>query len=212
MSSLFRKIGGWVTAGVASTSTPYRHVSEFISKALMKGHPFSSKRWPHDQGDGQFERGNVFCQDGEFWQKERALNTPAGYAALAANDEILMSEWPSFARLRSVRIRRTVAAAADNPGVTTNPQVLKYMDSNANPAAFPTFDIIAKDPSDPSFTPIVIATVGTVTDGFVPINPIALAYGINRRKQPLEISIKVAGAVPANSGCVLFCDFVGQHL
>lgn len=207
MTQLLRKMAALVTI-----TGPYRHVSEAWSKALPKGHAFSKRRWPTDNGDGQFERGNVFCQDAEFWAKERSLNQPAGYVALAANDEIFMMDWPSGARLRSIRIKRTVAAAVDNAGVTTNPAILNYMDSNTNSGVFPTFEVIAKDPQDASFVAISLGQAGAVTDGFLPITAAALAYGINRRKTPLSISIKVAGAVPALSGCVMFTDFVGQHL
>lgn len=206
MTSLMSKLGGLV--GASGAAVPYRHVSETMAKALAKSHPYSTRRWPHDNGDGQFERGSVFCQDAEFFIKERSLHQPA--YTLASADEILMTEWPTQARLRSIRYKRTVAAAADNPGVANNTQ-LNYLDASTNPGAFPTFTIIAKDPADASFTPIVLGDVSTNTEGAIYLAP-NWAYGINRRKVPLLISIKIGGVVPADSGVMLWCDFVGQHL
>lgn len=204
MTSIMSKLGGLV-----GTALTYRHVSEPMAKALKTGHPYSSRRFPHDNGDGQFERGNVFCFDADFFIKERSLKQPA--YTLAANDEILMAEWPSFARLRQIRFKRTVAAASDNPGAAPNSPVTTYLDASTVPGAFPTFTLIAKDPTDPSFTPIVLGDASTNTEGTFYGMP-NFAYGINRRKTPLLISIKLGGVVPADSGVMLWCDFVGQHL
>jgi len=205
MTTIMSKLAGFVATDAGAE---YRHVSEPIAKALPTGHPYSTRRWPHDNGDGTFLRtSGVFTHDAYFFQKEREATGRGPAITFAANDEILMCEWPTGARLRSIAYRRTVAG--DDPD-TAFSLVEDYMNDGAA-GAFPAVTFVARDPADPNFPELILGTTSTNTEGHL-FPAVALAYGINRRKSPLLISARVAGDVPANSGLFLWVEFVGQHL
>lgn len=195
---------------VAAATTVYRHVSEALAKAMPVGAAYSTKRWPYDIGDGLLTRSAVFNTAGHFGYAERNLKPAGAVANLVANDEIVSFEFPTDARLLRIQFQRSIAAATDNPGtaVINDPT---YFAASTAAGAFPQFDLVLRDPGDPSFAPITIASSGTATEGFLRV-PTWLLFWMNRRKRPLLVSVKVAGAVPANSGVVVMADFVGPHI
>lgn len=204
---------GRLAALVAASGTVYRQISEALSKALPVGNAYGTKRWPYDIAAGLLTRSAVFSVAGHFAYNERNLKPAGSVAALVANDEIVLLEFPTDARLVSIMFQRSVAAAGDNPGATPYADVTTYFPANANPGAFPAFDLILRDPNDPSFPAAgyTIGSTGTATEGIIRV-PTWLLFAFNNRKRPMLISAKVAGAVPANSAVVVQANFVGPHI
>lgn len=196
---------------LAAASPKFENVSEHMAKHLTKGHPFSTKRWPHDQADGMLGSGIIVANDGYFMANERALAyQEANGGALAYNgsgDVIALCEWPTMGRIRSIRYMATTAAY--DPDDVNN----AYFPNNTA-AAFPSFTLQAVDPNDASFVAIpllqnrVFTDSGTDTINFPELSLAAIAYGVNRRKDPLIIQATLGGSVVANSGLVVWCDFV----
>lgn len=195
---------------VAASATVYRQVSEALAKALPVGNAYSNKRWPHDIGDGLLTRSALFNTAGHFSYAERNVKPAGSVAALVANDEVVMFEFPTDARLLRIQFQRSIAAAGDNPGATPMEDVTTYFTANTNPGAFPAFDIILRDPSVPAVS-YVIGSTGTATEGLIRL-PTWLLFWFNRRKRPLLVSMRVAGAVPANSAALVMADYVGPHI
>lgn len=188
----------------ASGSARYRHVSEGFAKHLEFPHPFSTKLSPADQSGGMIPAGVVFCCDGVFSAKARAtaVRTKAGGTGSlvypASGERIAMAEWPTYARIRGVRMKRSLAT--QNP-LSAN---LNYFDANTA-ADFPAVTLQAVDPNDASFTPIPLLDA----DGFLSLA--AIAYGVNRRANPLIIEAVLGGNVVANSLLAVNCEFVIPH-
>lgn len=196
---------------LAATSPKFENVSEHMAKHLTKGHAFSTKRWPHDQADGMLGSGIIVANDGYFMANERALSyQEANGGVLTYNvsgDVIAMCEWPTMGRIRSIRYMATTAAY--DPDSANN----AYFPDDTS-AAFPAFTLQAVDPNDATFTPIPLLHNRVFTDSAanttnVPeLSLAAIAYGVNRRKDPLIIQCTLAGTVVANSGLVVWADFV----
>lgn len=186
----------------ASGDARYRHVSEGFAKHLQAAHPFSTKTSPADQSGGMIPAGVVFCCDGIFAAKPRNAAVKArngGTDDYPANGEIIaMCEWPTSGRIRN--IRAVTSLAAENP-LSAN---TAYFDANTA-ATFPAFTLRAADPNDPSFTPIPLLDA----DGQLSLA--AIAFGVNRRKDPLIIECVLGGAVVANSLLAVYAEFVIPH-
>jgi len=206
---------------VAASGTPrYRHVSEGFAKHLPYQHPYSTRFNPQDQSDGMIPSGVCFVVDGVFAAKARNAAFKAkngGADDFPANGErIAMIEWPTSARIRDIRI--IASTAAMNPGSFN----LNYFDADTA-AAFPTFTLQAMDPNDSSFTPIpLLDTVSTTVNVESPgsgtviitrqqLSLAALAYGVNRRKDPLIIEAVLGGNVVNNSLLYVAGEFVIPH-
>lgn len=202
-----------LAALVAASVTTYRHIAEAMAKALPVGNAYTKKRWPYDIGAGLLTRSPVFSVAAHVAYAEANLRPAGSVAALVANDEILLMEWPTDARLTGVRFQRSVAAAGDNPGAVPYADVTSYFTANTNPAAFPAFDLILRDPNDPSFPAAgyTIGSTSTATEGLIRL-PTWVLFAFNNRKRPMFISMKIAGVIPANSGAVVLADFVGPHI
>lgn len=201
---------------VANTGTPiYRHVSEGFAKHLAFEHMFSTKRSPADQSGGQNPSGAVFCVDGIFAAKPRnvALKLKNGNVDdYPVNGErIAMCEWPTQARIRGIRViaSQVTAGAAFNP-LSAN---LDYFDANTA-AAFPAFTLRAVDPNDSTFVPIPLLDANTLSAGNViqQLSLAAIAFGINRRANPLIIEALLGGNVVNNSLLAVYAEFVKPHL
>lgn len=190
----------------ASGTARYRHVSEAFAKHLAAEHPFSTKRHPHDQSDGMIPSGVAFVNDGVFAAKARNAAVREKNGAVddfPANGEIIaMTEWPTAARIRDVRV--VASEAAMDPGSFNT----AYFDADTA-AAFPAFTLQANDPNDPTFTPIPL--LDTNADGTSQLSLAAIAYGVNRRGAPLVIECVLGGAVVNNSLLAVFCEFVIPH-
>lgn len=199
---------------VANTGTArYRHVSEAFAKHLPPEHMFSTKRHPGDQSANMIPSGVAFVVDGVFAAKARNAAVMAkngNVSDLPANGErIAMCEWPTSARIRDVRT--IVSTAALDPGSFNT----AYFDADTA-AAFPAFTLQATDPNDPTFTPIPLldtVTVAVGTESFTrqQLSLAAIAYGVNRRKDPLIIEAVLGGNVVANSLLAVFTEFVIPH-
>lgn len=192
----------------------YRHVSEGFAKHLPMPHMFSTKIHPQDQSANQIPAGVVFCNDGMFSAKARntALKLKNGNVDdYPANGErIAMCEWPTEARIHNIRViaSKATSGAAFNPGSFN----LSYFDA-ATAAAFPAFTLQAMDPNDSTFTPIPLLDDNTLSAGNViqQLSLAALAYGINKRKDPLIIEAVLGGNVVANSMLYVAAEFVIPH-
>lgn len=227
MSELARKLG----AKVATDGT-YRHVSLHMAKSLPDGHAFSTRRWPNDNGDGQMARGYISCLDAHFIAKRASLAHPLVVAGtVAANhasslpadgEKILMGEWPTGARLRSIEYVMTTAEDGTDNDTGNFPEFTdetdywdNILDSFAVDviAAFPNFTLWAEDPYDANFTPILLMpeAVSNGTKKGRAYSVAGLAYGVNRRKSPLMIVARAEGAVVANSALFLHMEFTEQH-
>lgn len=200
---------------VANTGTPrYRHVSEGFAKHLSFPHMFSTKMSPADQSGGMNPSGVAFCVDGIFSAKARNLALKAKNGNVddypASTEIIAMSEWPTQSRIRNIRFvaSKATASANFNPGSFNT----TYFDANTA-AAFPAFTLQANDPNDSTFTPIPLLDLFTNgTDAVIPqLSLAALAYGFNRRKDPLIIECVLGGNVVANSFLAVFCEFIKPH-
>jgi hypothetical protein len=204
---------------VANAGTPrYRHVSEGFAKHLPAPHMFSTKLSPADQSGGQNPAAVVFACDGVFSAKARntALKLKNGNVDdYPANGEIIaMCEWPTQARIRGIRV--VVSKAAMDPDSAN----LAYFDADTA-AAFPAFTLRAVDPNDATFVPIPLLDTNstTLTDSgadtvavtFQQLSLAAIAFGVNRRKDPLIIEALLGGAVVANSLLAVYADFVIPH-
>lgn len=201
MTALATRLGALV--GAAAT---YKGISVHMAKALDYNHAMSTARHPYDLGDGQFARGQMSCTDAIF----------VAASALADGDKILMGEWGTGQRFRSVDFKKTVAFAA--PVEQTAAQ---YFDNNKlgftgnTTAAFPAFSLWAEDPDDSAFVPILLAAeaettgVGKEEGRLYPLS--ALAYGVNRRKRSLLIVARAEGVVPVNSGLFIQTTMTEQH-
>lgn len=188
---------------VAASGTPrYRHVSEGFAKHLSFPHAFSTKNSPADQSGGQSPSGVVFSVDGIFAAKARntAVKLKNGnvddYPATA--EIIAMCEWPTACHIRDIRVKASLAA--QNP-LSAN---LNYFDANTA-ATFPAFTLQANDPNDSTFVPIPLQDA----DGKLSLA--AIAYGINRRANPLIIECVLGGPVVANSLLAVYAEFVKPH-
>lgn len=200
MTALKTRLGALVGVGLV-----YEALSLHMAKALDHNHAFSSARFPYDLGDGGFARGQMSCTDAIF----------VASSALADGDKILIGEWGTGQRFRSVDFKRTVAFSA--PAEQT---AAEYFENNTlaftgnATAAFPAFSLWAEDPDDSSFEPILLAseaeTTGALTEGR--LYPLAaLMFGVNRRKRSLLISARAEGAVPVNSGLFIQTTMTEQH-
>lgn len=199
MTALKTRIGALVGAALT-----FQGVSSVMAKALDHNHAFSSARWPYDQGDGQFARGQMSCTDAIFVATD----------ALADGDKILMGEWGTGQRIRAIDYKRTVAFAAP-----AEQSAAEYFANNGvgftgnTTTAFPVFTLWAYDPDDANFEPILLAseaeTTAATAGRLMPLS--ALAYGVNRRKRSLLIYAQAEGAVPVNSGLFLQTTMTEQH-
>jgi hypothetical protein len=200
---------------VAASGTPrYRHVSEGFAKHLEYPHLFSTKLSPADQSGGMIPAGVVFCCDGVFAAKARnaALKLKNGGADdYPLNTEVIaMCEWPTQARIHNIRViaSKATSGAAFNP-LSAN---LSYFDANTA-AAFPAFTLRAADPNDPTFTPIPLLDTNEISAGVnvTQLSLAAIAFGVNRRKDPLIIEALLGGNVVANSLLAVYAEFVIPH-
>lgn len=204
---------------VANTGSPrYRHVSEGFAKHLAFPHMFSTKLSPADQSGGMIPAGVVFACDGVFSAKARNAALKAkngGTDDYPLSGEIIaMCEWPTQARIRNIRV--VASQAAMDPDSAN----LSYFDADTA-AAFPTFTLRAVDPNDASFVPIPLLDnfSTTYTDSAtntvaVPVRQLslaAIAFGVNRRKDPLIIEALLGGNVVANSLLAVYAEFVIPH-
>lgn len=204
-------VNGKFDQHVANTGNPrYHHVSEGFAKHLAFPHTFSTKLSPADQSAGMNPSGVVFCVDGIFSAKARnnALKLKNGNVDdyPASGQRIAMCEWPTSARIRGIRV---VASKADmDPGEFNT----AYFDADTA-AAFPAFTLQAADPNDPDFTPIPLLDSNTIATDVVvqQLSLAAIAYGVNRRKDPLIIECVLGGNVVANSLLAVYADFVIPH-
>lgn len=202
----------------AGASIRYRHVSEGFAKHLAYPHMFSTKLSPADQSGGQNPSGAVFCVDGIFSAKARnaALMAKNGNVSdyPSSGEIIAMCEWPTQARIRNVRF--IASQAAMDPGEFN----LNYFDADTA-AAFPAFTLQANDPNDDDFDPIPLLDTRSTTftddntDEVIvttqQLSLAAIAYGINRRKDPLIIECVLGGNVVANSLLAVYAEFVIPH-
>lgn len=189
---------------VATATTRYRHVSENFAKHLRYQHPFSTRRHAQDQADGMLGYGTLVACDGYFFAKERAgsyaSKNGTAVAYPASGDIIALCEWPTWGRIHDLHVYASDTGANGTVVGTAN---TAYFDANTS-AAFPAFTLQANDPNDPTFTPIPLReTVGGVTR----LSMAALAYGINKRRDPLIIEAVLGGNVVANSGLVVRAEF-----
>jgi hypothetical protein len=204
---------------VANTGDPrYRHVAEGFAKHLEFPHMFSTKLSPADQSGGMIPAGVVFCNDGVFASKPRnaALMAKNGNVSdyPSSGEIIAMSEWPTQARIRGITV---VASSATDDPLEAN---LNYFDADTA-AAFPAFTLQANDPNDPDFVPIpLLDTVTTeLTDSGTDtvdvtnqrLSLAAIAFGVNRRKNPLIIECVLGGDVVANCLLAVYIDYVIPH-
>lgn len=205
MTAIKSRLGPLVGAALT-----YKATSLHMAKALDYKHAFSSARFPYDQGDGQFDRGQASCTDAIF----------VAAAALADGDKILMGEWGTGQRFRSISFLRTIAFVA--PAEQTAAQYFANNNigfTGDTTTLFPNFTVWAEDPDDASFTPILLVseaeTYGATVTDYVKtatLKPLsALAYGVNRRKRSLLISARAEGVVPINSGLILQTTMTEQH-
>jgi hypothetical protein len=195
---------------VAASGARFRHVSENYAKHLPYQHPFSSRRHAQDQADGMLGYGTIIASDGYFVANERAAQYAAknggALAYPASGTTIAICEWPTQTRIRDVRVFATTAAMDPDSANTA------YFPADTA-AAFPAFTLQAVDPNDPTFTPIPLMSnqviaVGSESANIPRISLAALAFGINRRRDPLVIEAVLGGNVVANSGLFVFCEFV----
>lgn len=200
---------------VAATGTPrYRNVSEGFAKHLPYEHPFSTRKHPMDQSANMIPAGVVFCCDGVFAAKPRnaaVMSRNGNVSDLPLSGEIIaMAEWPTYARIRDIRVIASKATSgADFNPLSAN---LDYFDANTA-AAFPAFTLRAVDPNDSTFVPIPLLDNNTIATGVVvqQLSLAAIAYGKNRRKDPLIIEALLGGNVVANSLLAVYCEFVIPH-
>jgi hypothetical protein len=201
---------------VAASGAPrYRHVSEGFAKLLRPENIFSTKTSPADMSGGQSPSGVVFCVDGLFGAKPRNAALKARNGGVddypATGEVIAMCEWPTLSRIRDIRViaSKATLGAAFNPLSAD----LDYFDANTA-AAFPAFTLRAVDPNDSTFVPIPLLDDNTIATGVVvqQLSLAAIAYGINRRKDPLIIEVLLAGAVVPNSLLAVYASFVKPHV
>lgn len=212
-------VNGKFDQHVANTGTPrYHHVSEGFAKHLAYPHTFSTKLSPADQSAGMNPSGVVFCVDGIFSAKARntALKLKNGNVDdyPASGQRIAMCEWPTSARIRNIRV--VASKAAMDPGEFNT----AYFDADTA-AAFPAFTLQAADPNDAGFTPIPLLDTNsttltdsgsdTVVSSVLQLSLAAIAYGVNRRKDPLIIECVLSGNVVANSLLAVYAEFVIPH-
>lgn len=182
---------------VGGTGT-FAQVSEGYAKHLDYKHPLSTRAHPADQSGGMNPAGNVVCVDGIYGANPRLAAAKSRDAAAVHpinGAKIALAEWPTYGRIRSIKVRASKAAE-----VTTgaNPDYF----SGAAAAAFPAYTLHAVDPNDPTFTPIPLLNA----DGELSLQ--AIAFGCNYRKDPLVIQATLGGAVVADSLLAVFCEFV----
>lgn len=197
-----------------SGSARYRHVAEGFAKHLPMPHLFSTKIHPQDQSANMIPAGVVFCNDAVFSAKARNNAVRAkngGVDDYPQNAErIAMCEWPTEARIRGIRVIASKATSGSdfNPGSFN----LSYFDANTA-AAFPAFTLQAMDPNDSTFTPIPLLDNNTISAGVVvqQLSLAAIAYGVNKRKDPLIIEAVLGGNVVANSLLAVMAEFVIPH-
>lgn len=200
---------------VAEGTATFRHVSEGFAKHLDYKHTFSTRRHPVDQSGGMMPSGSAMVMDAYFVANERANTFAAKNGGAAAyplaSQVIAMMEWPTLARIHSLR---AFATEATTP-VGTDANNRNGYFSATPAAAFPAFGITAFDPLDASFTPInllLAADQATYRGGVnIPIWE-AFAFGVNRRPDPLIIAVTPTANVVANSGLVLIAEFVKPHI
>lgn len=211
--------------GVAKTFT---HCSEQVAKALAHNAEFSTKRWPYDLQDGQYHRGVVSCVDMSFVANERSRNHPSVLAGTVAfghasslpadTERVILGEWPTGSRLRSIDYHMTIAETnasypeSGNGGSDYWAHMTNYFTQDVI-AAFPDFTLWAEDPDDSSFTPILLIEEAdtTATKQGRHFSVAASAFGVNRRKKSLLITMTAQGAVPVDSALFLNMEFTEQH-
>lgn len=208
MTALKTRIGALVAA--AGT---YRAVSMHMAKALDHHHAFSSARWPYDQGDGQFSRGVLSCQDSLFSSKLAGDVQPG--TPVADTEKILMGEWGTGQRLHSITYKMSIAwsAPAEQTAAQYFDNVPTALMTEGASAAFPPFTLWAEDPDDATFVPLLLATEAETTAAkagtLLPLS--AMLFGVNRRKRSLLIVAQAQGAVPDESALFLSMAFTEQH-
>lgn len=212
MTKLASQLGALVAA-----AGPYVAVSLHMGKALHHNHAFSTQRFPYDQGDGQFSRGAVSCQDSIFSASKARADHPTPGTGIADGEKILMGEWGTGQRLRAIDFKKTVAfaAPAEQTAAEYFANATDGLFSGNTTAAFPAFTLWAEDPEDADFEPILLISeaettgAGNVEGSVRPLS--ALVYGVNRRKRPLMIVARAEGEVPDNSGLFLHMTLTEQH-